>query len=120
MKNFSIKARMQSFVYAFRGLFHFLKNEHNAWLHLFATLMAIILGFVLAIDKSEWLFVILAIALVLTTEALNTAIEHLTDYVSLQKHPKAALVKDIAAGAVLISVIGSLVVGIIIFLPKFF
>lgn len=116
--HFSIKSRLQSFVYAFHGLWYFLKTEHNAWIHLFATFSALILGLIFEINTTEWLFVVLAITMVLTAEAFNTAIEYLVDYISTKRHPMAGLIKDIAAGAVLITAIGALIIGLIIFLPK--
>lgn len=120
MNKFSVKARLKSFVYAFRGLLYFLKTEHNAWLHLLVTTLVIVLGFTFNINNIEWILVSISITMVLTAEAFNTAIESLTDYVSLERNPKAGLIKDVAAAAVLISAIGAFIIGLIIFLPKFF
>lgn len=120
MKKFSFEARLQSFVYAFRGLKYFFKTEHNAWVHLLATSIVCILGFILNINKTEWVLLVLSIGLVLTAEAFNTAVELLTDYISTERHPQAALIKDVAAGAVLITAIVAVVLGFIIFLPKCF
>jgi diacylglycerol kinase len=81
----------------------------------FAVILA---GFWYNITQFEWLCVVLSIALVMTAEALNTALEELVDWLSPEKRKEAGKVKDIAAGAVLIASLGALVVGICIFLPK--
>ncbi len=80
--------------------------------------MAVTLGFLLKINTFEWLIVIVVISLVLAAETFNTAIEYLVDMVSPEENKTAGKIKDIAAGAVLITAIGALITGIIIFLPK--
>jgi diacylglycerol kinase (ATP) len=76
------------------------------------------MGFLLNLSRAEWLWIILAIGLVLAAEIFNTAIEKLTDLVQEEKHPKAGQVKDLAAGAVLVLAITALLIGIIIFVPR--
>ncbi len=115
---FSIKKRLKSFKYAFSGLLLFLKTEHNAWIHIFAALMAISFGIALKISTIEWLFLVVAIASVLSAEAFNTAIEKLTDMAKPSYNDIAGVIKDISAGAVLIVAIAALVTGLVIFLPK--
>jgi len=66
----------------------------------------------------EWIVVVLCVAVVLSLEAMNTAIEHLTDLVSPGFHPLAGKTKDVAAAAVLLAAMGAVVVGLLIFLPK--
>ena len=117
-KAFSLSLRIESFGHAFRGVAIVLRSEHNAWIHALATLGAISLGFVLTIERGEWLIVSLAIALVWTAEILNTAIEKLCDVVSPEHHPGVKQVKDIAAGGVLVSAVGALIVAILIFGPR--
>ena len=80
--------------------------------------VAVALGFLLKISAAEWLAVVVSIAFVLALEAINTALEFLTDLVSPHIHPLARDVKDVAAGAVLVAAMGAAVVGAIIFLPK--
>ena len=117
-KRFSIIARVKSANHAFRGLGILLRTTHNFWGHLFFTALAIYLGFILKISIMEWAVLVLAIGMVLITEALNTAFEIDIDLTSPNYHPYARDTKDVAAGAVLLSVIFAIIVGIIIFMPK--
>ncbi len=119
-KGFSVKARIKSFSYAIQGINTFLKTQHNAWIHAFATVLVIVLGNIVRLSFSEWCLIFLAIALVFITEMLNTAIEFLTDLASPEFHPLAKKTKDVAAGAVLFSSIIALIIGLLVFTPKFF
>lgn len=117
-KKINIKDRTNSFGYAFKGIVYVIKSEHNIWIHCTLGIAAIALGFYLEIRLPEWIFVTLAIGLVFIAELFNTAIEVLVDIVSPEYNPKAGLVKDIAAGAVLISAITAALIGLFIFGPK--
>ncbi len=117
-RKFSLKNRKNSFVYAFHGLRYTIATQHNMWIHLFAAVLVIISGFVLKVSLTEWLLLIFAIGLVLSAEIFNSAVELLTDMISPETNPKAGLVKDIAAGAVLVSAITAAVIGLCIFAPK--
>jgi len=114
---FSFTGRIRSFKYAIVGIWTMLKSQHNAWVHAFATIAVVIAGFVFGISTSEWCLLVLAIIAVWMAEALNTAIEFLADVASPDFHPLVKKAKDVAAGAVLISAIGAIVIGIIIFGP---
>ena len=116
---FSIVKRAKSLVHATRGIGMFLKTTHNAWVHLFVALIVVYLGFYFHIATFEWLFVVLAIGMVLVAECFNTAIEFDIDLTSPEYHPYAKYTKDVAAGAVLIASITASVIGLIIFVPKF-
>ena len=115
---FSIRDRIKSFLYAKDGLGYFLKTQHNGWIQLTAAMVVISAGFVFQVNGYEWCLLIFAIALVIVSELFNTTIECLVDLVSPQYQEKARVIKDIAAGAVLFSVIISVIIGLIIFLPK--
>ncbi|MCX2575040.1 diacylglycerol kinase family protein [Pedobacter sandarakinus] len=115
---FSLAKRIRAFVYAFNGLNLFFKHEHSARVHAFAALSAIGMAWYFQLSKMEWLAVLFAIALVLVSEILNTAIEKLADVVSPVYHPKIKIVKDLAAAAVLLAALFSVCVAAIIFLPK--
>ncbi|MCX6747401.1 MAG: diacylglycerol kinase family protein [Candidatus Nomurabacteria bacterium] len=117
-ERFSLIARIKSANHAWRGLGILFRTTHNLWGHIFFALLAIYLGFILNISTTEWLFIVFAIGLVIITEALNTAFEIDIDLTSPEFHPYARDTKDIAAGAVLLSVVVAIVVGAIIFLPK--
>jgi diacylglycerol kinase (ATP) len=114
----SLKKRVQSFGFAIKGLKTLFVTQANARVHALAIVVVTALGFYFNINKSEWCGVVLAFALVLSAEALNTAIEFVVDLVSPQYHPLAGKAKDVAAAAVLITAMGAVIVGLIIFLPK--
>ena len=114
---FSFTGRIRSFKYAFVGIWTMLKSQHNAWIHAFATVAVVIAGFVLGISPAEWCWLVLAIIAVWMAEAFNTAIEFIADVASPEFHPLVKKAKDVAAGGVLISAIGALVIGIIIICP---
>ena len=115
---FSIRKRLASFRYAFSGLGSLIRYEHNSRLHLLAALLVIALGFTLGISGVEWLILIITIAMVFITEILNSAVESLADYVSPEYSEIIKRVKDYCAAAVLIAALASVIVGLIIFLPK--
>jgi diacylglycerol kinase (ATP) len=116
---FSLVRRAKSFTHAGRGMWVFMRNTHNAWLHAAILLGAVALGVYFEITRTEWLFVVIAAGLVMTAEAFNTAIELDIDLTSPEYHPFAKDTKDVAAGAVLISAIAAAIVGLVIFVPHF-
>ena len=93
-------------------------SQHNAWIHAAATFVAVGVGAYLGLTKSEWCWIILAIVSVWTAEALNTAFEFLTDVASPEFHPLAGKAKDVAAGAVLITAVGAVMIGLLIMAPR--
>ncbi|MFA5773447.1 MAG: diacylglycerol kinase family protein [Candidatus Paceibacterota bacterium] len=117
-KRFSIVARFKSMTHAWRGLGIFIRTTHNSWVQIFFAVVTVFLGLILKISSTEWVMIIFAIGIVLITEALNTAFEIDIDLTSPTYHPYARDTKDVAAGAVLISVIMAGIIGTIIFLPK--
>lgn len=117
---FSPKRLYKSFSYAFKGIYQVFRHELNMQIHLLAAIVVIIAGFVLQLTTTEWCLVIFAIIGVWVAEMFNTSIEVLTDLVSPDYHELAGKVKDIAAGAVVLSTLGAVVVGGLVFLPKFF
>lgn len=119
-KRFSIVKRIKSTTHAFRGIGVFIRTTHNAWVHVFFSVLAIYLGIILHISSLEWIAIIFAIGLVILAETINTAIEIEVDLTSPNYHPYARDTKDVAAGAVLITVAIAGLVGLIIFLPKIF
>ena len=94
-----------------------LSTQHNAWIHAASTVVVVAAGFYFELTKADWSWIILTIASVWTAEALNTAFEFLTDVASPEFHPLAEKAKDVAAGAVLITAIGSVVIGVVVFGP---
>ena len=109
---------IQSLQYALTGIATFFRNETNGQIQFGAAVIVIILGWVFQIDAMEWMVILLCITAVLTLEMINTAIEKLCDVVHPGYHPQIKVIKDIAAGAVLLAAVGSVIAGAIIFLPK--
>lgn len=117
ISSLTFTGRVRSFRCAIKGVGVMIATQHNAWLHAAATLLVIVLGCYLRLSNTEWCLLVLAVMSVWTSEALNTAFEFLTDVASPEFHPLAEKAKDIAAGAVLIAAIGSVVIGVLIFGP---
>ena len=117
---FSIRTRLKSFTYAGRGLRWLVQDEHNAWLHLVASVTVIVAGIALHISLSDWRWLVFAIALVWVTEAMNTAFEELCDRVSPEFDPSIGRVKDLAAGAVLAASLAAGVIGLLTLGPPLF
>lgn len=111
-------ALTKSFEYAAAGIRGIIIQERNFKIQLFIGLLAVILGFVFKLGLSEWLDLVIVITIVLVFELINTSIEEMVDLISPQYHDKAKIAKDVAAGTVLVASIGSVIVGILLFLPK--
>ena len=109
--------RLRSFVYAFRGIALLLLTQPNARIHFLATTAVILAGLYYKVNTTEWIFLVVAIAIVWIAEALNTALEFLTDLISPGHHVLAGRAKDVAAAAVLLAAIAAAVIGALIFIP---
>jgi diacylglycerol kinase len=114
------KKRLYSFKYAGRGIQVMFRNHPNFKIQLFFACLAFILGLVFKISPLEWIILLLCIGIVLALETINSAIEYLVDMTSPDFHPIAGKIKDLAAAAVLIFCLISLIIGLIIFIPYFF
>lgn len=108
---------IKSFSYAFQGLREAFFSERNLQIHLLFSIIVVICGFLFQITKVEWMILLLLIGGIFSFELMNTAIEKVVDLATSEFHPLAKKAKDIAAGAVLIYAIISVIVGIIIFSP---
>jgi len=117
-EKFSIANRLKSFTYAFAGLKVLFKEEHNAWIHLFATACAVVAGIVLKISPLEWVAVVFAIGMVFSFEIVNTAVENVSDFICPEYDERIKRIKDLAAAAVLVSAIAAAIIGLIVFIPK--
>ena len=102
----------------FSGIIQAVKSERNMKIHVVIALIVIGFGFYFSLSGIEWLFILLAISGTITLEMVNSSIERAVDLATDQIHPLAKEAKDFAAGAVLIYAIFSVIIGIIIFLPK--
>lgn len=110
---------IKSFTYAFAGI-RAATKEQNFRFHLMSAIIVIIAALLTGVSTIEWSILILVIALVLSLEMINSAVERVVDLATGEIHPLAKLAKDLAAGAVLIAAIASVIIGLIIFLPKWF
>ena len=113
----TFSGRLRSVRWALRGVAVMLRTQHNAWLHLAATVAVVVAGGLAGLSAGEWCWIVLAVVAVWTAEALNTAFEFLTDVASPNFHPLARQAKDVAAGAVLIASLGAVVIGLLVFIP---
>lgn len=112
-----INSRFESFRHAFRGWWHVLQSQHNAWIHAVAAVLVFILAFWLKLPRQDWAILILTITMVFAAEFVNTAIEAVVDLASPQKHPLAKVGKDVGAAAVLIAALSAVLIGLLILGP---
>ena len=116
-EKFSWRKRAGSFRFAFSGLAMFFKTQHNALIHLAATIAVIVLSILVRLPLSSFLFIVIAIGLVWMAELFNTAIEKLCDMVHPGQHPQIKFIKDVSAAAVLVTAVIAVITGCIIFIP---
>jgi undecaprenol kinase len=107
-----------SFKFGFEGIAAAAVKERNVKIHIAISVFVILSGFVFSISKYEWIAIILSIGGMISMEMMNTAIERTVDMYTKEYHPLAKQAKDIAAGAVLVFAISSVIIGFIIFLPR--
>ncbi|MBK6482720.1 MAG: diacylglycerol kinase family protein [Chitinophagales bacterium] len=118
-REFKSRSIVQKFFNAFYGMLIPYRTEVSIRIQTMVVLVGILLGIYLGISRVDWLFVVIAAALLLITECLNTAVEKLVDLVSPGYNELAGKVKDIAAGAVFIAGLASLTISILVFIPYF-
>ena len=111
---------VKSFYYAFSGIILGFKQERNMQVHFYIMTFVIIFGILLKISLTEWMICLILFGLVISLEYVNTAIESAVDCATTKYHPKARIAKDTSAAAVLVSAIISIIVGLMIFIPKIF
>ncbi len=116
MKSF-FSSRSRSFGYAFRGWWHVLRTQRNAWIHAVISTAVIIVSFWLRLPARDLAVLLVTIAMVWAAEFFNTAIEAVVDLASPMQHPLAAVGKDVGAAAVLIASLASVGVGLLILGP---
>ena len=110
----------KSFYYAISGICEGIKKERNVKIHFIAMLFVIIFGYLLKISLVEWCICVILFGLVISLEYINTAIENAVDLVTTKYDERARVAKDTAAASVFFASIASLIVGLIIFIPKIF
>ncbi len=110
----------KSFGYALKGLFIALREEQNMRIHLAAIVVVTFAGIYLGLSAIEWAILALTIGFVVSMEMVNAAIEGIVDHVSPEYHKQAGKIKDLAAGAVLVSAVVATVIAVYIFGNKIF
>lgn len=111
----SSRSFLQSLKYAVEGIIYCIKTQRNMKLHLVIAVMALLMGVLLRIDRMELIMVIISISMVFICEIINTAVERAVDTATQEYHPIAKIAKDVAAGAVLVSALNSVIVGLLVF-----
>ena len=109
--------RLKSLAHALRGVDHVVRTQPNARLHLLAALLVCAAGVYFGLGRAEWLWISVAIVLVWSAEAFNTALELLADVLHPARHAGIGRAKDVAAAAVLIAALGAAVIGLLVFVP---
>jgi diacylglycerol kinase (ATP) len=117
-KSFSYRSRLLSIRYALNGLWKFFRQEHNAWIHLAATIIVLTLIIYFNIRGGDLIALVVVAGMVWVAEAFNTVVEKIMDHISPERHPSVEFIKDLSAGAVLLSAITALLTGAIVFIPK--
>jgi diacylglycerol kinase (ATP) len=110
--------RLKSIGYAFKGAVYLIRTEASIKIQVFCAIAITIAGFYFDISKTEWLFQIAFIGLVMSLEGINTAIESIADFIHPERHEAIGKIKDIAAGAVFIAAISAAIAALVIYLPK--
>lgn len=117
-KVLSIKRLKKSFGYALKGIDDVVSNEPNMKIHVSVAILVVIMAFLLKVSMMEWIILVLLIGAVLAAETINTTIENLVDMYTKEYNEKAKVVKDTAAGTVLILAITAAIIGLMILIPK--
>ncbi|MEM5565190.1 diacylglycerol kinase family protein [Psychroserpens sp. AS72] len=112
--------RLKSVGYAFKGAIYLIRTEASIKVQVFCAIAITIAGFYFDISRTEWLFQIALIGLVIGLEGMNTAIESVADFIHPDRHEAIGKIKDIAAGAVFIAAICAMITALIIYVPKIF
>jgi diacylglycerol kinase len=115
-----LKSRAKSFRFAFSGWWYVIRTQRNAWIHSIVGSGTIMLCLWLGISPRDWAVIVIAIAMVWTSEFINTALEAIVDLASPEQHELARVGKDVGAAAVLIAAICSVIVGLLILGPPLY
>lgn len=117
-RNFFIN-RLKSVKYAAKGFWILITSEKSIIAQVIIALIMTVIGFLMHLSATEWMFQFLAIGLLLVAESLNTAIEKIADFIHPEYHKNIGRIKDISAGAAFFAAIFAIIIGLIIYLPKF-
>ena len=118
-RKYKSKNIIDSFKHAFDGLIYSFKSTKNLIIDTVIALIVVIAGFIFKVNLTEWAILLICMALVMSLEMVNTAVEEAVNLAMPNIHPIAKISKDVSAGAVLFSATISAVIGLLIFIPKF-
>lgn len=118
MKKFDMKRLINGFKNALDGIITAFKTEQNLRIHILVMILVIVIGIILKISKIEWIICIILFGFVISLELINTAIENVVDLITIERKINAKIAKDVSAAAVLIAAVISVIIGLIIFVPK--
>ncbi|MBL4724811.1 MAG: diacylglycerol kinase family protein [Lutibacter sp.] len=113
------KNRLKSVKYAAKGFWLLITSENSIITQIIIAIIMTIIGFIMQLSATEWMFQLFAIGLLLVAESLNTAIEKIADFIHPEYHKQIGIIKDISAGAAFFAAIFAIIIGLIIYLPKF-
>ena len=113
-----MKSFILAFKYAFNGIFRTVRNERNIKIHILAVIVVVVMGIIYRINTIEWIICLLLFGLVISSELINSAVEHTVDLCTKEENELAKFAKDAAAGAVLVNAIISIIIACIIWIPK--
>ena len=117
--NSFFSGRLKSIGFALKGAYKLITTEHSIMVQFSIAILLVIAGFYFHISREEWMMQTLAVGLVLGIESLNTAVEKIADFIHPEFHDRIGFIKDIAAGAVMFAATAAIVVGLLIYVPKF-
>ena len=114
-----LQGRIRSLKFAIRGAWLLITTEHSIMVQFSIAVLMTVLGFMMQLSATEWMIQTLAIGMVLVAESLNTGIEKLSDFVHPDYHKRIGFIKDISAGAATFAAVIAIIIGLLIYLPKF-
>lgn len=117
VKTYGISRFFMSIKYSLDGLFYAYKYEQSLWIHGFATILSIIMGFIFEIKLSEWAILFIALGSILALELINTAIEAAVDLTTTKIHPLAKIAKDCGSAASFIMALVAIIISLFVFAP---
>jgi len=118
-ENGFVIGRIKSLKFAIKGFWLLMTTEHSIMVQMAIGVLMSLVGWWLDISATEWILQVLAIGLVLVAESLNTAVEKICDFIHPDYNERIGFIKDISAGAVTFAAITAIIIGLIIYLPKF-
>ena len=119
IKKKGIRRTLRTFKFSFQGLAYAYKNEQSMLIHAIGSVVTIALGFIYSLTLTEWAIVFIALAVILASELINTAIEAAVDLCTLEIHPLAKIAKDCGSAATFVLTICAVIVCLMVFVPYF-